>query len=121
MKNDLLDILTRERGEHDDQKLIDYILDKLSEAERSEFEERIGSSEILQDAVQGLQGVKDKKDLQVLVEQLKKNLHDQLQKKKLERERRKITEYPWIYIAIIVILVFCIVAFVVTRMFLLSR
>ncbi|HLK28834.1 MAG TPA: hypothetical protein VKT28_09640 [Puia sp.] len=121
MNNDLLNILTNDNDDLDNQKLIDYLNGKLSDNEKHEVEKWMADNNIANDAVEGLQNIKDKKSLSQYVEQLNNNLQIQLEKKKEYRFKRKLKEYPWIYFAVVLILLLCIVGFVILRMILTSH
>ena len=81
MSDELLNILSNSNKDIDNQKLMDYLSDKLSEGEKHEIEKKIVDNEMLNDAIEGLEELKNKKDINVLVEQLNTNLKNQLQKK----------------------------------------
>ena len=115
MSNDLLDILSNSNDKINNQKLIDYLNDNLSDKEKHEVEKWMSDNDMVNDAVEGLQHVKNKKNLQAYVEQLNKNLQNQLEQKKQQQQKRKLKEYPWIYFAIVLILLLCIVAYVIIR------
>jgi anti-sigma factor RsiW len=115
MSNDLLDILSNSNDKINNQKLIDYLNDNLSDKEKHEVEKWMSDNDMVNDAVEGLQHVKNKKNLQAYVEQLNKNLQNQLEQKKQQQKKRKLREYPWIYFAIILILLLCIVGYVIIR------
>jgi anti-sigma factor RsiW len=115
MSNDLLDILSNSNDKINNQKLIDYLNDNLSDKEKHEVEKWMSDNDMVNDAVEGLQHVKNKKNLQAYVEQLNKNLQNQLEQKKQQQKKRKLKEYPWIYFAIILILLLCIVGYIIIR------
>ncbi|HEY4874590.1 MAG TPA: hypothetical protein VIH86_03400 [Puia sp.] len=118
MSNDLLDILSNSNDKINNQKLIDYLNDNLSDNEKHEVEKWMSDNDMVNDAVEGLQHVKNKKNLQVYVEQLNKNLQNQLEQKKQQQKQRKLKEYPWIYFAIVLILLLCIIGYIIIRKFL---
>ena len=115
MPDDLLNILSNSNKDIDNQKLMDYLSDKLSEGEKHEIEKKIVDNEMLNDAIEGLEELKNKKDINVLVEQLNTNLKNQLQKKKEKKEKRKIKDFNWIYLAIILILIIILIGFFVIK------
>ena len=82
MSDELLNILSNSNKDIDNQKLMDYLSDKLSPKEKHEFEEKMADSEMLNDVVEGLEKLKNKKDISTLVEQLNTNLKKQLRKRK---------------------------------------
>lgn len=114
MNKDLLNILSESEDDIDIQKLTDYLDGKLSEKDKHAFEKEMSDNDFVNDAIEGLQN-SDTKDIQSTVEQLNAVLKKQLSKKKKRLEKRRLKEYPWIYISIILILILCIVAYIVIR------
>lgn len=113
MAIDLLNILSNSNKDIDNQKLMDYLSGKLSGKDKHEVEEWMIDNNFENEALEGLQTVTDKKDLQVYVDQLNKELNNYLQQKKQRRDRRKIKEIPWAYLAIVLVLLFIILAYFV--------
>lgn len=118
MSNELFNILSHSNKDIDNQKLMDYISGKLSDPEKHEVEVLMAGNELLNDAIEGLSDMKDKNKLQAYVDQLNRDLHNQLEQKKTRREKKRLQEYPWIYFAIALILLLCIIAFLIIRQFL---
>lgn len=116
MNPDLLNILSNSNKDIDNQKLMDYLSGKLSEKEKHEVEQLVSDSNFIHDAMEGLEKISGKKDLKSYVDQLNKELHEQLQKKSRRPERRKLVEYPWIWLALILILIFCVAGYLIIRM-----
>jgi anti-sigma factor RsiW len=113
MNEELLNILTNEQGDIDDQKLIDYVNGKLSGEENHAIEKWMADHHIASDAVEGLLHVREKKNLLKHVEQLNKNLQEQLKQRKAHRFQKKLREYPWIYATIVLVLLFGLIAYVI--------
>lgn len=115
MNDELLNILSNSNKDIDNQKLMDYLSDKLSEKEKHEFEKNIVNSEMLNDVVEGLEKFKNKKDVSTLVEQLNTNLKKLLEKKKEKKLKREIKNLNWLYISIILILIIILIGFLVIK------
>ncbi|MEO6637209.1 MAG: hypothetical protein ABIN25_02965 [Ginsengibacter sp.] len=115
MNDDLLNILSNSNKDIDNQKLMDYVSGKLSEKENHEIEEAMIESELLNDAVEGLDGFKNKKDVSALVDQLNLNLKKQLEKKKSKKLKRRIKDLPWLYLTIVLILITILIGFLVIK------
>ena len=90
MSDELLNILSNSNKDIDNQKLMDYLSDKLSADEKHDFEKTLIDSEMMNDAVEGLEKFKNKKDVSAFVEQLNTNLKKQLEKKKSKKEKRRL-------------------------------
>ena len=113
MSDDLLNILSNSNKDIDNQKLMDYLSDKLSADEKHEFEKTLIDSQLESDAVEGLESFKDEKNALAFAEQLNRNLQLQLQKKKSTKDKRRIKDNPWIYFTIILIIITIIIGFFV--------
>lgn len=115
MSSDLLNILSNSNKDIDNQKLMDYISGKLAGKDKHEVEQWMIDNNFESEALEGLQMVKDEKDLELYVNQLNKELQKYLQQKKQRRDRKKIKEIPWSYLAIVVVLLLIIIAYVVIQ------
>jgi anti-sigma factor RsiW len=115
MSNDLLNILSNSNKDIDNQKLMDYISGKLSKQEQHELEKEMADNELMNDAVEGLRSIKDQHAIQNYVEQLNKNLHNQLQHKKAKRQKRKLRDQPFVYIAIVLVLALIVIAYMIIQ------
>ncbi|HKH59757.1 MAG TPA: hypothetical protein VKA49_02940 [Flavitalea sp.] len=115
MSSDLLNILSNSNKDIDNQKLMDYISGKLSGTDKHEVEQWMIDNNFESEALEGLQTVKNKKDLDGYVSQLNKELNQYLQQKKHRRDRKKIKEIPWSYLAIVVVILLVIIAYLVIQ------
>jgi hypothetical protein len=115
MSSDLLNILSNSNKDIDNQKLMDYISGKLSGKDKHEVEQWMVDNNFESEALEGLQMIEDKKDLELYVSQLNKELNKYLQQKKQRRDRKKIKEIPWSFLAIVVVLLLIIIAYVVIQ------
>ena len=88
MNNDLLNILSRSK-EIDQQKLLDYLADKLSPEEKHEIEKLLVDSDFDSDAAEGLEQVQDKSNLPVVVNELNKMLVKKLSKRRKKMLKKK--------------------------------
>jgi len=115
MDNELINILSNSNKDIDNQKLMDYLSDKLSGRDKHEVEKLMADSDLVNDAVEGLQQIENKKRLSSFVDQLNADLHKQLKKKALRKQKRKLRDQPWLYLAIIIILLLAVIGFLVIR------
>ena len=118
MSDDLKDILSNLNKDIEQEKLLDYLNKKLGAAEAHEVEKQMADDEFMNDAVEGLEHFKNKKNLTLLVEQLNHELKKQTEKKKKKKEKRKLRDQPWLYIAIVTLLVLIILSFVLIKKYL---
>jgi len=121
MNDDLLNILSNSNKDIDNQKLMDYLSNRLSAEERYEFEKALLDSEPESDALEGLSQFKYKKDPIALAEELNRLLQKQLQKKKAAKEKRKLKNTPWLYFTIILIIIIILTGFFVVWNYLLPK
>jgi len=115
MNKDLLNILANSNKDIDNQQLMDYLSGKLSGEDLHELERSMAGDEFLNDAVEGLQQVRNPRNMQAYVEELNAAMQKSLEKKKTRRLRRRLKDEPWTYLAIILVLAFCILTYVVIR------
>jgi hypothetical protein len=120
MNNELLNILSNSNKDIDNQQLMDYLSGHLTGEQLHEVERSMADSEFVNDAVEGLQRITDKKDLQAYVDELNAAMQKNLQKKKLRRQKRRLKDDPWGIVAIVLVILLCIIAFVVVRKVILS-
>ena len=113
MSNNLKDILSHLSTEVDQETLLKYLEGRLSDEQRHELEKKMLTSEFSDDAMEGLQEIKNKAKISSLVEQLNRDLHKKLEKRKKRREKFRFKDQPWLYIAILIILLLIVLSYVV--------
>jgi hypothetical protein len=118
MNNELLNILSKSDQSITNQQLIDYLNNQLPDNQKHEVEKWMSDNDLVNDAIEGLQHVKNKKNLQAYVDQLNKSLKDQLKQKKGNQQRRKLQQYPWVYFSIVLVLLLCIIGYYIVRRYL---
>jgi len=105
--------------EHPENKLPDSLGDHLrtmmAEKELNRFREQL-PAEFLSDASEGLNQLKNTKQLESVLQKLNHQMHRQLAHKKLRKRKRTIGDLSWTYWAIIIILLLSIVGYVIVRM-----
>lgn len=115
MNENLKNILSNLSTEVDQETLIKYLQGSLSEDQKHEIEKKMLSSNFDDDALEGLQQIKNKENITSLVEQLNRDLQKKLNKKKQRREKLRFKDQPWLYIAIIIILFLIVVSYFVIQ------
>ncbi|MFT3705866.1 MAG: hypothetical protein QM802_26105 [Agriterribacter sp.] len=88
MNDDLLNILSQSK-DIDQQKLLDYLQNKLSAEERHEIEKLLVDADFESDAAEGLEQVEDKKNLPVVMHELNRKLVKKLSKRRKRTWRGK--------------------------------
>jgi hypothetical protein len=115
MSDDLKDILNNSNKDIDQQKLMDYLGNKLTAQESHELEKMMADDEFMNDAIEGLEQMNDTKKLNVSVDELNQELQKQIAKNKQRKQKRKFKEQPWAYIAIVLLLILTIVCFIMVK------
>ncbi|MEY2917275.1 MAG: hypothetical protein RIS73_989 [Bacteroidota bacterium] len=115
MSDDLKNILNNSNKDIDNQKLMDYLSQQLSKQDSHELEKMMADDEFMNDAVEGLEQFSNVKKLPLSVEQLNRTLQKQISKKKNRKEKRKIKDQPWVYFAIVLLLIVAIICFVIVK------
>jgi len=118
MKDNLKDILSSLSTEVDQETLLLYLQGKLSEEKKHEVEKKIMNNEFVDEAMEGLQQFKNKHDLSVMVEQLNRDLHNKLERKKKRRDKLQIKDQSWIYFAVIIIILLIVISYFVIHKYL---
>ncbi|MEP6674535.1 MAG: hypothetical protein ABJA78_05255 [Ferruginibacter sp.] len=115
MSEDLKDILSNSNKDIDNQQLMDYLSKQLSKEEAHDIEKMMADDEFINDAVEGLQQISNTANIEAYAEQLNYNLQKQLALKKQRKEKRKLKDQPWIYLAIMTILLICTILYFVLK------
>jgi hypothetical protein len=113
MDQELKNILSHLSAEIDPETLLLYLQEKLSAEKKHEVEKKLLDNEFAGDALEGLQQFADKNKITVLIEQLNHELHRKLEKKKQRRERLRLKDQPWIYLAVLIFLLLIIISYLV--------
>ncbi|MDQ6608651.1 MAG: hypothetical protein M3Y85_02395 [Bacteroidota bacterium] len=110
MNENLKDILSNLHSEVDQETLLNYLQGKLSTGEQHELEKNLLNDDFETDALEGLEGFKDKRNIQSLIAQLNGDLKKKT-KKKSWRLRPEVKLEPWLLIAIILILLIAVLGY----------
>lgn len=121
MNKDLLNILSNSNKDIDNQQLMDYLSGNLSGEPLHDVERSMADNAFLNDAVEGLQRMDNKKNVQAYVDELNATLHKSVAKKKQRRQKRQLKETPWSYLAILLVILLCVIAYVIIRKILLTH
>lgn len=113
MNENLKDILSNLNAEVDQETLLKYLQGHLSSEEQHEVEKNLLDDAFEADAVEGLQTMQNKQQISSLVEQLNRDLKKKTTRKKGWKRKREVKLEPWLLLAIILILLLAVVAFVV--------
>src|SRR3954469_16436180 len=112
MNENLKDILSNLNPDIDQETLLRYLQEKLSPEEQHEIEKGMMESDFDSDALEGLQEVKDKKNLTSLLQQLQSDLKEKTEKKKRARQKKELKIEPWLIVTLMIILIIAVISFV---------
>jgi predicted secreted protein len=115
MREDLKNILSHLSTDIDQETLLLYLQDKLSEEKKHEVEKKLVENEFAGDALEGLQEFRNKQQIAHMVEMLNRDLKKKVERKKKRREKLVLKEQPWIYIAIFIIILLIIISYVIIQ------
>src|ERR1700704_2255780 len=115
MPGNLKDILSHLSTDIDQETLLLYLQDKLSEEKKHEVEKKLLDNEFASEAMEGLQEFKDKQQIAYMVEMLNRDLKKKTEKKKQRREKMKLKDQSWLYISVIIIILLIIISYIVVH------
>jgi len=113
MKENLKDILSNLNPEIDQETLLLYLQGKLSPEKQHELEMQMMDDEFNADAMEGLDGFRDKQKVAFLVEQLNNELKKKTEKKKSFRKKLELKTDPTIWVAIAIILILIVISYLI--------
>jgi hypothetical protein len=115
MSDNLKDILANLSTDIDQETLLLYLQDQLSEEKKHEVEKKLLENEFANEALEGLQEIKDKQQIAYMVEMLNRDLKKKTEKKKQRREKMKLPDQSWLYISVIIIIILIIISYIVVH------
>lgn len=113
MQNNLKDILSNLTTDIDQETLLLYLQDKLPPEKKHEVEKTLAENEFANDALEGLQQVRDKKQIAYMVEMLNRDLKKKVEKKKQRQEKLKLKAQPWLYLVIFIFLMLIVLCYMI--------
>jgi hypothetical protein len=111
MPDNLKDILSHLSAEVDQETLLKYLQGRLTEEQKHDVEKKMLGSDFTDDAMEGLQEIRNKEKISLLVEQLNRDLHKKLEKKKRRHEKFRIKDQPWLFISILILLLLIVLSY----------
>lgn len=96
--------------------ILNYLNNNMGNAQQHDFERASSEDEFMNDAMEGLESLKaGKTDLSLIAHQLNADFKKQLDKKNKRKAKRKYVEQPWIYFAVVLIILLLVAAFIVVQ------
>jgi hypothetical protein len=121
MQQNYKDILSHLSTEVDQETLLLYLQNKLTEEKKHEVEKKLLENEFAGEALEGLQEIKDKQQIAYMVEMLNRDLAKKVEKKKQRREKMRIKDQPWLYISLLILIILIIISYMVIHKYLQAR
>lgn len=113
MKEELKNILSNLSTDIDQETLLLYLQDKLSEEQKYEVEKKLMENEFAEDAIEGLQEFKDKQQIAYIVDMLNRDLKKKTEKKKQRRQKLVLKDQSWLYVAIIILILLIVISYMI--------
>lgn len=93
-----------------------YINNQLTGEELHQFEKQMLENEMLNDAIEGLSALENKKSIDSYVNDLNKHLQQYTSSKKKRRLKNKLELNDWTLLAILFIIAMCTIAYYVIKL-----
>lgn len=116
MQENLKEILSHLSTGTDQEKLLRYLQDRLSDEEKHEVEKMMIDDSFDADAVEGLSSLKNKEKISLMVDQLNRDLQKKLDKKRRFREKLRYKDQFWIYFAVVMVLLLAVLGYFVIHL-----
>jgi len=113
MPDNLKDILSNLGTDIDQETLLLYLQGKLPEDQKHEVEKKLVDSDFDGDAIEGLSEIRDKQQINYMVEMLNRDLKKKTAKKKQRREKLKLPDQSTLYIAVVIIIILIVISYLI--------
>lgn len=113
---DLHKIMTKEKDVVGEEQLLDYLRHNLSPEEQHLVEHNMAEDPFLMDAIEGLNEVCDKDQINQSITELNQHLNKLVQNKAKRKQKRKLPTSQWAMLAIVVVLFLAVVTYFIIRL-----
>ena len=114
--SDIINILKND-DELSEELLLKYAEGNLTEEERHAIESKMIDSDFVNDAAEGLNAFKNKKNVQQYISQLNHQLQKQVQRIRNKKEKRKLQNMDWLITAVIIVLLLTVLGYTVLHLY----
>jgi len=111
------DNILQNDDELSEEQILKYLEGNLTDAERHRVELQMADSTFVNDAVEGLEHFKNKKDIHSYVDQLNHQLQKHTEKKKKRKTKRRLTGMDGLLLTIVMVLLLCVLGYIAVRVF----
>jgi hypothetical protein len=113
VSDNLKDILSNLSKDIDQETLLKYLNNQLPEEKKHEVEKQMLESEFTDDALEGLQQINDKQQIEYMVEMLNRDLKKKTEKKKMFRKKLELKQEPGLYMSIFILILLIIICYMI--------
>ncbi len=113
MQENLKDILSNLSTDVDQEALLQYLQGKLTAEQQHQLEKQMLNSDFDTDALEGLQSIKNKQQIKLLVDQLNSDLKKKTKKKASFKEKLSLKNEPWLLISVAILLLLLIISYII--------
>jgi t-SNARE complex subunit (syntaxin) len=99
--------------EPDEDLLIRYLQGNLLDEERFEVEATMIDSGFVNDAVEGLNLLQNKKNIEQSIQALNRELEKHIETKRRKKRKNKILPIEWIIIYVVIVIFLCLIGFAI--------
>lgn len=103
------------------ENLIQYLQGSLPTSEIERIEQQMEDDAFLNDALEGLHQLRDAQQIKVVVEDLNQSIQEQVAARKHRRKKSPILSSFWVYVAIILLLILILSAYLIISLAMLNK
>ncbi len=107
--------MENKNNDNKNEQLLKYLDGKLEDDELHEFEKQMADDAMMNDAVEGLSTLQNKKNIDSYVNDLNKQLQQYTSSKKQRRLKNKLELNDWTMLAIFLVITLCVVAYFIIK------
>ena len=115
MPENYKDILSNLSTEVDQETLLLYLQGKLSGEKKHEVEKTLVENDFANDALEGLQQIRDKQRIAYTVDMLNRELKKKTERKKQRRLKLQLKDQSWLYVVIFIFIILIILSYMIIQ------
>ena len=112
MHPDLLDILSHKESPISNQQLVDYLTGNMNDEQSNAFEKSVMANGMDNEALEGLQMLRNKEKITQYQLEINKSLRENLQQKKFTKKKKNTPQLPYLVILTVALLALIILVWV---------
>ena len=117
MSENLKERLSHLQGATYKETLLKYLNNQLSDVQKHEVEKLLLQDSFDNEALEGLQEIKDKEGIALMVDALNRDLKKKLEKQKQTRNKRMLKPQWAVYFSILILLIILVLVFIYIRFY----